>query len=120
MSRGAWLNRRLFSEYRTQQPASADLGTLSLGTRGTEGSQAAVVTTGTAIREAKNAEAQLRAIVREADADVPIADLFRNHGISGRAFSLWRNQARPGRHRGAATNLGVRPRVHATQEHACR
>ncbi len=44
------------------------------------------------MRKAQYTETQIVAILREADAGVPVAELLRTHGISRPTFYLWKKK----------------------------
>jgi putative transposase len=44
------------------------------------------------MRKSKFSEAQIVAILREADAGVPVAEVLRKHGISRPTFYLWKQK----------------------------
>jgi putative transposase len=44
------------------------------------------------MRKSKFSESQIVAILKEADSGIPVAEVLRNHGISGATFYKWRSK----------------------------
>jgi putative transposase len=44
------------------------------------------------MRKSKFTESQIVGIIKEAEADVPVPDLLRRHGVSRASFFLWRRK----------------------------
>ena len=44
------------------------------------------------MRKSKFSESQIVSILKEADSGIPVAEVLRNHGISGATFYKWRSK----------------------------